>query len=174
VPPGWTYDPSAWRQRLPLVGVAVVGACIAGYLAAFQLGMVEHPWDPLFGAGSRQVLTSPISDALPVPDAALGCFGYVVDMISGLVYGRGRWRTAPWCVIVFGIAVGPLGAVSLLLVMLQPLVAGAWCSLCLASAALSMLMVGPAMDEVLASVQHLRRVRSEGGDPWRAFWGRST
>jgi hypothetical protein len=171
IPRGWSYDPSAWPQRLPLVAIALVGAAIAGYLAAYQLGLVDAPWDPVFGHGSRRVLTSAVSDLLPVPDAALGCIGYLLDAVSGVLYGPGRWRTAPWIVIVFGIAVGPLGAVSLLLVMLQPLVADAWCTLCLASALLSMLMVGPAMDELLASLQHLRRVRADGGDLWRSFWG---
>jgi hypothetical protein len=31
--------------------------------------------------------------------------------------------------------------------------------------------VGPAMDEVLASLQALARVRRAGGSVWRAFWG---
>jgi uncharacterized membrane protein len=171
VPPGWTYDPSAWRQRLPLVVVAIAGALIAASLAAFQLGIVDHPWDPLFGDGSRTVLTSSVSDALPVPDAAVGFVGYLLDAVRGVQNGHGRWRTAPWIFMVFGVAVGPLGAVSLLLVMLQPLLAHAWCTLCVASALLSILMIGPAMDELLASVQYLRRVHRDGGDVWRAFWG---
>jgi hypothetical protein len=43
-----------------------------------------------------------------------------------------------------------------------------WCTLCLASAVISVAMIGPAVDEVLASLQHLRRA---GGSLWRAFWG---
>ena len=46
-----------------------------------------------------------------------------------------------------------------------------WCTLCLASALISLVMIGPAMDEFLASLQHLRRVFDEGGSLWRAFWG---
>ena len=38
----------------------------------------------------------------------------------------------------------------------------------------SVLMIGPAMDEVLASLQYLKRVRAEGGSVWRAFWGLKT
>ena len=30
--------------------------------------------------------------------------------VAGLVGGTGRWRAMPWTVIVFGVAVGPLGA----------------------------------------------------------------
>jgi hypothetical protein len=33
-------------------------------------------------------------------------------------------------------------------------------------------MIPPAVDEVLASLQHLRRVQLSGGSVWQAFWGR--
>jgi hypothetical protein len=32
-------------------------------------------------------------------------------------------------------------------------------------------MIGPAMDEVLASLQFLRSERRRGRSVWRAFWG---
>ena len=73
-------------------------------------------------------------------------------------------------VVVFGIAVGPLGAVSLLLVILQPVLFHAWCTLCLSSALVSVLMIGPAMDELLASLQVLVREHRAGRSVWRAFW----
>jgi hypothetical protein len=47
----------------------------------------------------------------------------------------------------------------------------AWCTLCLISGVISVLMIGPAMDEVLASLQHLQREASLGRSMWRAFWG---
>jgi hypothetical protein len=43
--------------------------------------------------------------------------------------------------------------VSIALVMSQPLVVGAWCTLCLASAVISVVMIGPATDEMLASLR---------------------
>jgi hypothetical protein len=171
VPPGWTANPSAWGQRLPIVALATVGLAIAGYLTAFQVGLVEAVWEPFFGDGSRQVLESGISRALPVPDAALGAFGYLLDAVTGLVGGRDRWRSMPWIVVLFGIAVGPLGAVSILLVILQPVALDAWCTLCLASAVVSVLMIGPALDEVLASLQHIRREAARGRSPVRVFAG---
>lgn len=170
-PPGWSYDPSSWGQRLPLVGAAAVGFAIAAYLAAFQLGLLGGVWEPFFGDGSRTILTSGASRVLPIPDAALGAAGYLADAVGGAVGGRGRWRTMPWIVVLFGIAVGPLGGVSILLVVLQPVVYDAWCTLCLASAVISVVMIGPAMDEVLASLQHLARERRAGRSTWRAFWG---
>ncbi len=170
-PPGWGADPSAWSQRLPIVALALLGTAVATYLALYQLRIVEHVWEPFFGMGSAVILHSSVSRVLPVPDAALGAFGYLLDAVTGVIGGRRRWRTMPWMVIVFGLAVGPLGAVSVLLVILQPVLLGAWCTLCLASAVISILMIGPAMDEVLAALQHVRRQSLLGRSAWRTFWG---
>ncbi len=173
-PPGWDLNPASWRQRLPIVGLALVGAGIASYLTLFQMGIVRDVFEPLFGDGSRRILTSSVSRILPIPDAALGAMGYLADAVAGIIGGTRRWRTMPWIVILFGIAVGPIGAVSILLVILQPLLFDAFCTLCLVSAAISVVMIGPAMDEVLASLQHLRREKEAGRSVWRAFWGRGS
>jgi hypothetical protein len=173
-PPGWNYDPSSWSQRLPIVGAALVGFAIAGYLALYQWRVIPTVWEPFFGRGSETILNSPISKVLPIPDAALGALGYVLDAVTGVIGGRGRWRTLPWLVILFGLAVGPLGAVSVLLVIAQPVFFDAWCTFCLASAVISLMMIGPAMDEFLASLQYLKRVGRSGQSVWRAFWGLST
>ncbi len=108
---------------------------------------------------------------LPVPDALLGALGYLADAVAGAIGGTARWRTMPWIVVVFGVAIGPLGAVSITLVILQPVLFDAFCTLCLASAVISLAMIPFAVDEVLASLQHLKRVRREGCSAWRAFWG---
>ncbi len=169
-PPGWAYNPSDWSQRIPIVALALLGAGVASYLAAFQLGVVATVWEPFFGDDSRRILTSGVSRVLPIPDAALGMIGYLVDAVTGVIGGRDRWRTMPWIVILFGLAVGPLGTVSILLVILQPVMFDGWCTLCLASAAISLVMIGPAFDEVLASLQHVRRAQHRGGSAWSAFW----
>ena len=173
IPPGWRKNPAAWRERLPIVGLALVGFAIATYLTLFQYEVVDTVWEPFFGDGSRTVLTSRLSNVLPVSDAALGAAGYLLDAVTGVIGGKGRWRTMPWIVVVFGVAVGPLGAISILLVIAQPVLYGSFCTLCLASAVISLAMIGPAMDEVLASLQEMRRVHLAGGDVWRAFWGLS-
>jgi uncharacterized membrane protein len=172
-PPGWSYNPASWGERVPIVVMAAIGGLIATYLALYQYRVVDRVWEPFFGRGSQTILNSSVSRLLPVSDAALGAFGYLLDALAGVVGGRARWRTMPWLVILFGIFVGPLGAVSLALVIAQPVAFRAWCTLCMATAAISVLMIGPAMDEVLASLQHLRRVRVRGRRAfWRAFWGR--
>ena len=159
-PPGWSYNPASWAQRLPIIGAAAVGFVIAGYLALCQAGVFESVWDPVFGSGSAVVLNSWVAKGaeryLGVSDAALGALGYLCDAVAGVIGGTRRWRTMPWVVLLFGVLVGPLGAVSIALVILQPFVGG-WCFLCLVTAFISVLMIGPAMDEVLASLQHLRR-----------------
>lgn len=170
-PPGWSTNPSAWSDRLPLVAVSLVGAGIAGYLTLYQIGVIREVWDPFFGAGTRRVLESGLSRALPIPDAALGALGYLVDAVTGAIGGTRRWRTMPWIVILFGVAVGPLGAVSVLLVIAQPVTVQAWCTLCLVSALISVVMIAPALDEVLASLQYMRRAAAGGASRWRLFWG---
>ena len=172
VPPGWESNPSEWKQRLPIVAVAMVGFAIATYLALFQYGVVATVWEPFFGDGSETVLQSRLSRILPVSDAALGAASYLADAVSGALFGVARWRTHPWIVVVFGVAVGPLGLISVLLVIAQPVLYGSFCTLCLLSAVISLSMIPPAVDEVLASFQHLRRVQLSGGSVWQAFWGR--
>ena len=170
-PPGWGQNPSTWGQRLPIVALALGGFGIAAYLALYQVGIIRTVWEPFFGNGSRRILNSPVSRVLPIPDAALGAAGYLLDAVTGAIGGTDRWKRMPWLVVIFGIAVGPLGAVSVFLVILQPVLYSAWCTLCLVTAVISVLMIGPAMDEVLASLQHMKRRTREGSSFWTAFWG---
>jgi hypothetical protein len=171
-PPGWDYNPSAWRQRWPIIALAIIGFVVAGYLTLYQVRWIDNVWEPFFGDGSERILTSWVSELLhPVPDAGLGALSYLLDAVAGAIGGRRRWQTMPWMVILFGLAVGPLGVVSVLLVVLQPVLFDSWCTLCLVSGAVSVLMIGPAMDEVLASLQHLKRESQSGRSVWRAFWG---
>ena len=170
-PPGWDYNPASWDQRLPIVALALLGFLIALYLTLYQVRVFHSVWEPFFGSGSHRILNSEISRVLPIPDAALGALGYLADAVFGLVGSTRRWRTRPWVVLVFGLAVGPLGLVSVLLVVLQPVMLDAWCTLCLATALISVVMIGPAMDEMLASLQYLKRVKKSGLSLWKGFWG---
>ena len=169
-PPGWSTNPSAWGERVVVVGLALVGAGVATYLTLFQLGVLSTVWDPFFGDGTRAVLNSKLSESLPVPDALLGALAYVVDCVMELVGDDERWRTRPWAVVVLGANVCMAGLVSIALAIIQPVVIGAWCTLCLTSAALSVVILGLATDELLASCQYLRRVHDGGGSLWTAFW----
>jgi uncharacterized membrane protein len=171
IPPGWDYNPASWSQRIPIVVLAVIGVFIATYLALYQLEIFPTVWEPFFGEGSKTILNSKVSKVLPIPDAALGAFGYLVDAVTGIIGGKKRWKTMPWIVVIFGMAVGPLGFVSVMLVVFQPVLYSAWCTLCLASAVISIAMIGPAMDEMLASLQYLQRARRKDVSTWKVFWG---
>lgn len=171
VPPGWSDNPSSWHQRIPIVVLALVGTAVSLYLGLYQIDVFGSVWEPFFGDGSETVLNSKVSHILPIPDALLGTFSYVLDAVTGVIGGRKRWKSMPWIVILFGLAVGPLGAISIILVILQPVMFDSFCTLCLVSAAISLAMIGPAMDEVLASLQYVKRRRTEGCSTWRVFWG---
>lgn len=170
LPPGWSYNPSAWPQRVPIIGLALAGFFIARYLAAYQLRHFDAAWDPFFKSGTMKILDSEVSRAFPVSDAGLGALSYLLDALAGVIGNTRRWRTMPWMVIFFGILIIPSGVTSIVLVMLQPIGVGAWCTLCLVTALVMLLMVSPAVDEVIATCQFLQRARREGKSLWRTFW----
>jgi uncharacterized membrane protein len=170
IPPGWNYNPSAWPQRAPVIAMAFLGFFIARYLAAYQLGYIPKVWDPFFPDGTRRVLESEVSRAFPISDAGLGAISYMIEALTGFIGGTRRWRTMPWMVIFFGILVVPLGVVSIVLIILQPLAVGAWCTLCLVTALAMLIMISPAADEVVATIQFLRQSRRASQPFWRTFW----
>jgi len=170
IPPGWTYNPSAWSQRIPVISLAIVGWFLARYMASYQLHYIDYVWDPFFGLGTEKVITSLISRDFPVPDAGLGAMAYSLEAIMGAKGDVRRWHTMPWIVVIFGILVVPLGFTSIILVMLQPIAVGAWCGLCLIIATCMLIMLALTMDEVIAVCQYLHRVRSEKKPFWRTFF----
>ena len=173
-PPGWSYNPSAWRERGLLLALAAIGLLAALYTALSQLGIVGAMVDPFFGSASSYAVThSAIARLLPVPDSVLGVVCYCCDLVFGALGGVGRWRTRPWIVLVFALVILALGIVSLALTILQGTVIGSWCTVCLISAAVSTLILGLGIGEALASLQYLALVRTRAGGAaaWRALWG---
>jgi len=170
VPPGWSYNPSTWLQRAPIILLAAVGFFASRYMAAYQLGHINDVWDPLFGDGTRRVLSSDVSKMFPISDAGLGAVAYMIEILMGFMGDRARWRTMPWMVTFFGILVIPMGVTSIVLVILQPLAVGAWCFLCLLAALAMLAMVPATLDEVVAMIQFLVQARRDGKPLWRTFW----
>ncbi len=170
IPKGWSYNPSAWIQRLPVIILACVGWFISRYLAAYQLGFIDSVWDPVFGTGTKDVITSSVAHFFPVADAGLGAFAYTIEALMGCKGGANRWRTMPWLVVGFVLLVVPLGVVSIILVVLQPLLVGAWCFLCLVTALSMMIMILFTIDELVAVFQFLYRAKKEGQPFWKVFW----
>jgi hypothetical protein len=177
-PPGFTYNPSSWSQRIPICVLAGVAFFIATYMALYQWRLVPTAWDPVFGGQTRDVLDSETSETMRtwmlIPDAALGAIAYLGDALFGLAGSTRRWQYRPWMVILFGIDVIPLGVVSVILVVLQGTIVGAWCFLCLITALISLVLVIFSYDEVWATIRYLRRVWRHTHDRsllWRTFWG---
>jgi nucleoside-diphosphate-sugar epimerase len=173
VPPGWSYNPSNWTQRVPIIFLALVGLLVARYLTAYQLGQIDGVWDPFFAGlpdepaknGTEAVITSHVSEAFPIPDAALGGYTYALEIVTGLVGSRARWRTMPWLVFLFGLMIAPLGVVSIPFVIIQPIVIGTWATLTLLGAAAMLIQIPYSLDELLATLQFVRR-RASQGHPW--------
>ncbi|MBA3596008.1 MAG: NAD-dependent epimerase/dehydratase family protein [Methylibium sp.] len=172
LPPGWSYNPSDWSQRLPIIVLAIVGLYVSRYLAAYQLGHIPDVWDPFFAGspqdpqnGTEEIITSSVSKAWPVSDAAVGGYTYLLEILTGIVGSRMRWRTMPWLVVLFGLMIAPLGITSIFFIIIQPVVIGTWSTIALIGAAAVLLQIPYSLDELLATLQFLRR-RARAGQNW--------
>lgn len=175
IPPDWDYCPSSWLQRIPIIALAFVGFFISRYLAAYQLGHIDTVWDPFFPGtpgknGTETIITSSVSKAWPVSDAGLGALTYMMEILSGAIGSRRRWRTMPWVVILFGILIVPLGATSIFFIIIQPIVIGTWCALCLIAALAMLIQIPYSLDEIVATSQFLLASRRQGKPFWRTFF----
>ncbi len=175
LPPGWSYSPSTYLQRLPIIALGLFGFLIARVLTAYQLGHIDGVWEPFFAGkaalnGTETIITSDVSKAWPVPDAGLGAVAYVFEVLMGVMGDRRRWRTMPWMVALFGVVVVPLGVVSIYFIIIQPIVIGTWCSLCLLTALAMLVMIPLSLDELVAMGQFLVQSRRRGEPFWRTFF----
>lgn len=169
-PPPWNYNPSSWRRRTAIALLASVACVVATYMALYQWRLIGGVWDPVFGAQSRQVLDSNVSRRMHrlmrIPDAALGAFAYLGDAVLGIAGSTRRWQHRPWLILLFGLDVILVSIVSAVLVLLQGTIVGAWCFLCLVTAAISIALVFLAWNEVWSCLLYLRRVKMHSGS-WR-------
>lgn len=170
IPNHWSYNPSSWAQRLPIIFLASICWFCARYMAAYQLGYIDQIWDPLFHNGTLNVITSKISRGFPISDAGLGAAAYTIEALMGCKGGERRWCTMPWTVTLFGFLVIPVGIVSIILIMLQPLAVGSWCFWCLLTALCMLIMVALTVDEVAAMLQFLKIGLKQGVPFSKIFW----
>jgi len=168
IPWGRTSNPSSWSKRTPLLVMAIAGFLIALYLGFYQMHVFKTVWEPFFGNGTNAVVKSSFSRSLPIPDGLIGAFGYLCDIILVSIGDGVRWKTKPWAVILYAILVAMMGLVSIALIILQPVVLHTWCTLCLASAILSLSMVIPVMSELRASMHYLNKEKRNGKSFWDA------
>ncbi|BBP03074.1 hypothetical protein TPL01_25120 [Sulfuriferula plumbiphila] len=179
VPPGWAYTPSSWLQRMPIGVLALIGFLIARILGAYQLGHIDSVWEPFFAGsgdmkgvmnGTETIITSDVSKAWPIADGALGGIVYMAELVMVWMGGKTRWRTMPWMVLALAILILPLGVVSIYFVIIQPIVIGTWCTLCLIAALAMAVMIPYALNEFVAMGQFLVWARRQGKPFWRTFW----
>ena len=95
---------------------------------------------------------------------------YALEILTGLMGSARRWRTMPWLVILFGIMIVPLGVVSITFIIIQPIIIGTWCTLCLIAAAAMLLQIPYSLDEILATTQFLIRRKRAGQSALRVFF----
>jgi len=76
-----------------------------------------------------------------------------------------RWRTMPWLVVLFGLMIAPLGVTSIVFIIIQPIVIGTWSIVALAGAAAVLIQIPYSLDELIATLQFLRR-RAKAGQNW--------
>ncbi|NDV90074.1 NAD-dependent epimerase/dehydratase family protein [Alteromonas sp. 345S023] len=177
IPDGWDFNPSEWVQRIPIIVLAFVGFFISRYLCAYQLGHIDAVWDPFFSGlasdpqnGTEEIITSSFSKAWPVPDAGLGAMTYALEILTGLIGSTRRWRTMPWLVMLFGIMIVPLGAISIFFIIIQPILMGTWCTLCLIAAAAMLIQIPYSLDELVATSAFLYRRKKQGRPLLRIFF----
>lgn len=164
IPPGWSSSPSTFLQRAPIIALAVVGLFVSRYMTAYQLGHIDAVWEPFFAGapgdprnGTEEIITSEVSKAWPVPDAGIGAATYMLEILTGLIGSQRRWRTMPWLVVIFGLMIVPLGIVSITFIIIQPILLGTWCTLCLIAAAAMVVQIPYSVDELVATGQFLVR-----------------
>ena len=179
IPPGWAYTPASWLQRAPIAVLALIGFFISRALGAYQLGHIDTVWEPFFAGsgemkgvmnGTETIITSDVSKAWPIADGALGAIVYMLELVMTWMGGKDRWRTMPWMVLALAILILPLGIVSIYFIIIQPIVIGTWCTLCLIAALAMAVMIPYSLDEFVAMGQFLVWARRKGKPFWRTFW----
>lgn len=175
------YRPSQWSRRVRVCIFAGIAMFIAIYMGLYEWRLISTVWDPVFDQGTMNVLDSNLSHQLlswlRMPDAILGAFAYLADIVFGLAGSERRWQDRPWLVFLFGLNVIPLGMVSAILVAMQGLVVHSYCFLCLITAAISLLLIFLAYEEIAASATFLYRVFKKSKS-WKVvlytFFGRAS
>lgn len=119
---------------------------------------------------TEEIITSWVSEMWPVPDAGLGAVSYLIEILMAVMGTRQRWRTMPWMVTFFGILVVPLGVTSIYFIIIQPILLGTWCTLCLIAAVAMLIMIPFALDELIAMGQFLYWSHCRGKALIRTFF----
>lgn len=115
------------NRRFVIAALAAVACVLAIYMSLDQLRVTSHVWDPLGGGQTERVLHF----FRGFPDAALGAFAYVVEIVLAFAE-RGKRSRLIFDLWSAALALGGVG-----LVAMQILVVHAICFLCCCTATLS-------------------------------------
>lgn len=166
VPADWSYNPSSWIQRLPVIGLSLFAWLITRFLAAYQLGFIANVGDPFFSGGTMSVLGTEGSHVL----APLAAMIFTFQMLVACKGGSRRWHTMPWIVLLYGVFVLFFGLIGSFMILIQPITHGFWCFWCLVTCAFMLVMMALAIDEVVATTQLLLQATKEGKALWPVIW----
>ena len=89
----------------------------------------------------------------------------MLEILTGIAGSRLHWRTMPWLVVLFGLMIAPLGITSISFIIIQPVVIGTWSIIALIGAAAVLIHIPYSLDELLTTLQFLRR-RAQAGQNW--------
>lgn len=163
-PTGWSYNPASLPRRIGLLALTLfaLGINLLNYIAV-QPG--ESVWSYLFTSGTRD------SSAV-CPDSVVTAIGFSVVALLLAIGGQHRWRNQPWAVILFATAATALTCMVALQTILKVLVMGKAGVSDVISTLIAFFLVAPAMAELLATLQNLKRARTNS-DNFHGFRLRS-
>jgi len=166
VPSDWSYNPSSWVQRLPVIALSLFAWLITRFLAGYQYGYITSVSDPIFAQGTLSVLSAEISKGF----AAFASMLFTLQMLLACKGGSRRWHTMPWIVALYGLFVLAFGLLGSFTILIQPITHGFWCFWCLICCAMMLIMTTLAIDEVVATAQLLLQAGKDGKSFWPTFW----
>ena len=140
------------NHRVLMLALALSGLLVASYLTLVQLAALASVWDPIFGPHSSRAV---LDLTHPVPDALAGVLAYAIEVVL-LLARRGQ--------LLLGLVLSAGALTSIALIIIQPAVVGAWCALCLASAAISLALFALGHLEVQMAIEKCRSVITERAD----------
>jgi len=153
------------RKLVVLISISL-GAAVSLYLALYELGALTRVWDPFFGDGSQRVLHSALARSLPVPDALLGLIAYLFELGLAVTKDFTAQGKRPWTALLLGIVATLMALAGLFLTAAQIFIVHAFCTLCLCSAGLSLVVFGLSVSEGYEAYR-LVRGRMKHGAPLR-------
>ncbi|NIN71557.1 MAG: hypothetical protein GTO46_06425 [Gemmatimonadetes bacterium] len=144
------------NRRRAIAVLALLGALDATYLLLGKLGITSGYVCSVAG-GCEVVNTSPYSEFLGIPVAAIGAAGYLAILVVALAAIQPRWLADRRPDLLLGLLSGVAVAFSLYLTYVELFVLRALCQWCMVSQALIIAIFVLALVGVRSSVSNSRQ-----------------